>query len=159
MPYVRRALLWAVSASLLGVVLWSVLAGTVSAFAFRTEPLTERLRMWPWAILGTGFWAVFIGVAAMPVYALVFGGWLRLVARRPDLEATPGRLALVTLGLSAPLVLALTHGFASGFDPWILHWRVAGWIFPVALGSCWGAAWLPRRLFHTLRPGRLVTAG
>lgn len=155
----RPALLWATTASLSGILLWSVLAGTVWTLTLGTTPLVERLRAWPWAILGSGYWATFIGIVAIPVYALVFGLWLRLVERRPTLEGSAQRVALATLGLSAPPVLALTHGFATGFDPWTLDWPMAGRIFPIALASCWGAAWLPRRLLRRLRPSGLSAAG
>jgi hypothetical protein len=148
MRVVRLSALWALSGAATGVVLWSVLGGTVWQLLAPTPSFGSVLRHLPLAILGSAMWAVVIGVVATPAYFVVFTIWQLVVRRWPHLEATPRRRTLAMLGLGAPPTLMLTYGFASGVE---FDWQMAALIFPLALVSCWGGVWIPRRLVPALR--------
>jgi hypothetical protein len=147
---VKRAVLWALTGSLVGVVLWALVAGTFWLATHPMPTLSETARMWPLSVLGTGFWALFVAAVAAPAYSIVFALWQLLLRRRPDLDATAGRRALAAAGLAAPPAVILTLGFASasGFP---FDWREAAWVFPVSAFTCWGAVYLPRHLVPALR--------
>jgi hypothetical protein len=155
---VKRAVLWALASSLLGVVLWAVIAGTVWLAIHPMPTLAETVRAWPLSVAGTGFWALFIGAIAAPAYSVVFSLWQLLLRRRPELDATRARRALTAAGLGTPPVVMLTVGFAttSGFP---FDWREAAWVLPVSAITCWGAVYLPRRIVPSLRPPLGAAAG
>jgi hypothetical protein len=147
---VRRAVLWALSGSLLGAALWAIVAGTVWVAMHPMPTASETLREWPWSVFGTGFWAIFVAALAAPAYTVVFAFWQLVLRRHPALDATARRQVLLSLALAAPPVVMLTVGFATapGFS---VDWREVAWVVPVATVSCWGGVYMPRRLIPALR--------
>ena len=146
--------MWALSGSLIGVVLWSALAAVTWQFYYPPESVRDALVSLPWAFVGAAIWALVIAAVAAPCYAIVFAMWQVCLRRRPELDATARRQAVAALVLGAPPALMLTWGFSTsvGFP---FNWLEAARVFPLAIVSCWGAVWLPRRIIPTLR-GQLL---
>lgn len=144
-----RSLLWALTGAATGVVLWAVLAGIAWNIRYPAATALSALRDLPLSILGTAFWAIFIGAGSVPLYVALFSVWLVMARSRPALEATGGRRALAAFLAGMPVALTVTHGFASSFRGF--DWWEAAWIGPIALVSCWGAVGLPRRMVPALK--------
>jgi hypothetical protein len=149
MKTLRIAVLWAAIASGLAVLLWSVLGGLVWSVRYPGATPAETMRTIPLAILGSGYWALFIGAVALPCYVVVFAAWVAIVRRHPGLEATSRDRALAACVLACPPVAMLTYGFASSSLGFI--WSEAAVVFPLSALSCGLAIWLPRRLVPKLR--------
>lgn len=156
MKTLRLAVLWAAAGSGLAVLLWSVLGGIAWSVRYPGEAPAEMVRSVPFAILGSAYWALFIGAIAFPCYVAVFAVWVRIVRRYPTLEATSRNRAFAACILACPPVGMLTYGFASsslGF-----RWSAAAMVFPLSALSCSLAIWLPRRLIPRLRGSLASTA-
>ncbi|MDB4892323.1 MAG: hypothetical protein JWL61_4178 [Gemmatimonadetes bacterium] len=145
----RIAVLWAAVGSGLAVLLWSVLGGITWSVRYPGASLAETLRTIPFAILGSAYWALFIGAVAFPCYVVVFAAWVAIARRHPAFEATHRNRAFAACVLACPPVAMLTFGFASsnlGF-----RWSEAAVVFPLSALSCGLAIWLPRRFVPQLR--------
>jgi hypothetical protein len=149
MKTLRIAVLWAAVGTGLAVLLWSVLGGIVWGVRYPGASPAEMIRTIPFAILGSAYWALFIGAVAFPCYVVVFAAWVAFIRRHPKLEATSRSRALAACVLACPPVAMLTFGFASSSDGF--KWSEAAVILPLAALSCGLAVWLPRRLVPTLR--------
>jgi hypothetical protein len=145
----KRALLWAVSGALIGVVVWSVVGGTLSVFHGSQLRFTEALRAWPMSVLYTALWASFIGLVSIPLYFVAFGVWQLYLRAHPAVDYGEHRRAIAALLLAAPMAIAVTWSFGSSFAGF--DWPKAAWIGPLALLSCWSAVWMPRRWFRLLQ--------
>ncbi|MDQ3519941.1 MAG: hypothetical protein M3466_16265 [Gemmatimonadota bacterium] len=150
MLLVKRALAWAVSGSLIGVILWALIGGTLALVYHPSQTLAETLRDWALSVAFTGFWAVFIAAIAAPAYSILFGLWQLVLRRHPYLDATAKRQAIGAFALAAPPAVMLTVGFATSIG-FAFDWQEAAQTFPIAILSCGGAVYLPRRLVPMLR--------
>jgi len=151
-PVWRHVVGWLIASAIFALVIWSVLGCTVL-------PLLDvenfvGLANWAGCVIGAGFWASAVVLAALPLYALLLSFYvLRFGSER---DAWPGVVRRATI-LSAPVGLALLYGYLfpvlGDVGPAI---REA--LPPAALGflSCLGGLVLSRIVISGLGLGSLV---
>jgi hypothetical protein len=149
MKTLRIAVLWSAAGCGLAVLLWSVLGGIVWSIRFPEATAVETLRAIPMVILGSAYWALFIGAVAFPCYVAVFAAWIAIVRGYPAFEATPRKQALASCILACPTIAMLTYGFASSTSGF--NWGETALLLPLSALICCLAVWLPRRLVPALR--------
>lgn len=145
----KRSLLWAATGSIVGVLLWSTVGGTMWLVQEAELDVGAMLRLWPVSILYTAFWASIIGLSAVPLYFIVFVIWQVYVRAHPSIDRSERSRAVAAFMLGAPMAVIVTWSFGDSFGGF--QWSEAAWIAPVAFLSCWGAVWVPRRLLGSLR--------
>lgn len=153
--HVGRNLLWLGTGLVIGPLLWGLLPALARAVS-DPAPAGDRLVIaavgWLW---GATF-AALAALAAAPVYAVLLFGWAWLSRRSDVLERSRARVAAFSAVLAAPLALAVT--WISAELGGSLRPLVALRILPLAFGAVWGALYLPRILFPSLRPGAFLPA-
>ena len=148
-PVGVRAVIWAAVGSVLGVALWSLVGSAVWLARFADDPFPRVVQQWPFAVIGTAYWAGFIGLVSFPIYTVLLTGWLAIASRWPALEATRRGRAVSSFGLALPVIGSLIWGFGS--SPFGFDWREVSWIAPLAILSAWGALWIPRERLAVLQ--------
>lgn len=153
----KRSLLWAATGSIVGVVLWSVVGGTLWLLQHPEPAIGAALRAWPVSVLYTAFWASVVGLVAIPIYVVVFAIWQVYVRAHPSADRSERHRAVTAFMLGSPMAVVVTWRFGDSFAGF--QWSEAAWIAPVAFFSCWGAVWMPRRFLRSLRAPLWPSAG
>ena len=148
---IKRSIIWALTGSVIGVVLWAVVGGTVGVLSAPGESVAVMATFWPGAVIWTGFQALVVAAVALPVYVVILAMWQKLLQFRPQLYSSPARQFWSALALSAPVVAVVTLSFGGWSEPFPFRWGEALRVLPIALVSCFWAMYLPRRLLPALR--------
>ena len=143
-----RVVLWVGSAAVFGLVAWSVLA----CIWFRLIG-SERIADFPFCVLSSGFWAMFVVGAFLPLYALLLSWYARQFGAR---ETSRRSVVVSALALGLPGALWVAYGFASPFYD-IGHAVHESLTYgTLATSAFWFAIAGPRLLFRQLAAGQLV---
>jgi hypothetical protein len=148
-----RLLLWTLSAGLMAIVTWGILACSVLPFTGEID-WPSGIREWGYCVAGSSFWSSFIIAVALPFYLVLLAWYIFYFGR--ELRGWPSVVRAVGV-LSLPPAVALSYGYTfpvydslSGAAARAVPFVVLGYLAVLI------ALLLPRLVIPALAPGQLI---